>query len=122
MVAVASSLVGSLAASWAGSRAVLVKPVAKLTKLANRRIEIRRMLVLAKPVARRIEQLRQMVAAAVVNSSGGRQVDRSNSVSWVATLTIGRKTFHEFLLLEMYVVFAPRILDHHHRREASQCV
>ena len=76
MVAVASSLVGSLAASWAGSRAVLVKQVAKLTKLANRRIEIRRMLVLAKPVARRIEQLHQMVVAAV-NSSGGRQVDRS---------------------------------------------
>ena len=77
MVAVASSLVGSLAVSWARSRAVLVKPVAKLTKLANRRIEIRRMLVLAKPVARRIEQLHQMVVAAAVNSSGGRQVDRS---------------------------------------------
>ena len=76
MVAVASSL----AASWAGSRAVPVKPVkpvSKLTKLATRRIEIRRMLVLAKPVARRIEQLHQMVAAAAVNSSGGRQVDRS---------------------------------------------
>ena len=82
MEAVASSL----AASWVGSRVVLVKPVkpvAKLTKLARRRIEIRRMLVLAKlakpakPVARRIEQLHQMVAAAVVNSSGGRQVDRS---------------------------------------------
>ena len=77
MVAVASSLVGSLAASWAGSRVVLVKPAAKMTKLARRRIEIRRMLVLAKPVARRIEQLHQMVAAAAVNSSGGRQVDRS---------------------------------------------
>ena len=77
MMAVASSLVGSLAASWAGSRAVLVKPAAKLTKLARRRIEIRRMLVLAKPVARRIEQLHQMVVAVVVNSSGGRQVDRS---------------------------------------------
>ena len=77
MVAVASSLVGSLAASWAGSGAVLVKSVAKLTKLANRRIEIRRMLVLAKPVARRIEHLHQMVEAAVVNSNGGRQVDRS---------------------------------------------
>ena len=64
MVAVASSLVGSLAASWAGSRAVLVKPVAKLTKLANRRIEIRRMLVLAKPVARRIEQLVKCVYSA----------------------------------------------------------
>ena len=76
MVAVASSLAGSLAASWVGSRAVLVKPVAKLTKLERRRIEIRRMLVLAKPVARRIEQLHQMVVAAVVNSSGGRQVDR----------------------------------------------
>ena len=73
----AASQVGSLAASWAGSRAVLVKPVAKLTTLVNRRIEIRRMLVLAKPVARRIEQLHQMVVAAVVNSSGGRQVDRS---------------------------------------------
>ena len=73
----AGSLVGSLAASWAGSRAVLVMPVAKLTTLANRRIEIRRMLVLAKPVTRRIEQLHQMVLAAVVNSSGGRQVDRS---------------------------------------------
>ena len=81
MVAVASSLVGSLAASWAGSRAVLVKPVkpvAKPTKLARRRIEIRRMLVLAKPakpakpVARRTEQLHQMVAAVVVNSIGGR--------------------------------------------------
>ena len=77
MEAVASSL----AASWVGSRAVLVKPVrpvAKPTKLARRRIEIRRMLVLAKPaksVARRIDQLHQMVA--VVNSSGGRQVDRS---------------------------------------------
>ena len=76
----------SLAASWVGSRMVLVKPVkpvAQLTKLARRRIEIRRMLVLAKPakpakpVARRIEQLHQMVAAAVVSSSGGRQVDRS---------------------------------------------
>ena len=77
MEAVASSL----AASWVGSRAVLVKPVksvAKPTKLARRRIEIRRMLVLAKPakpVARRTEQLHQMVAA--VNSIGGRQVDRS---------------------------------------------
>ena len=77
MEAVASSLV----ASWGGSRAVLVKPVkpvAKPTKLARRRIEIRRMLVLAKPakpVARRTEQLHQM--AAVVNSIGGRQVDRS---------------------------------------------
>ena len=83
MEAVASSL----AASWVGSRAVLVKPVkpvksvAKPTKLARRRIEIRRMLVLAKPakpakpVARRTEQLHQMVA--VVNSIGGRQVDRS---------------------------------------------
>ena len=76
----------SLAASWVGSRAVLVKPVkpvkpvAKPTKLARRRIEIRRMLVLAKPakpVARRTEQLHQMVAALVVNSIGGRQVDRS---------------------------------------------
>ena len=58
----------SLAASWVGSRAVLVKPVkpvAKPTKLAKRRIEIRRMLVLA------------VVAAVVVNSIGGRQVDRS---------------------------------------------
>ena len=73
----AASLVGSLAASWAGSRAVLVKPVAKLTTLANRRIEIRRVLVLAKPVAGQIEQLHQMVVAAVVNSSGGMQVDRS---------------------------------------------
>ena len=76
MVAVASSL----AASWVGSRAVLVKPVkpvAKPTKLARRRIEIRRVLVLAKPVARRAEQLHQMVAAVVVNSIGGRQVDRS---------------------------------------------
>ena len=76
MEAVASSQ----AACWVGSRAVLVKPVkpvAKPTKLARRRIEIRRMLVLAKPVARRIDQLHQMVAAAVVNSSGGRQVDRS---------------------------------------------
>ena len=77
MVAAAASLAGSLAASWAGSRAVLVKPVAKLTKLARRQIEIPRMLVLAKPVARRIEQLHQMVVVAVVNSSGGRQVDRS---------------------------------------------
>ena len=77
MVAVASSPVGSLAVSWAGSRAVLVKPVAKLTKLATRRIEIRRMLVLAKPVARQIEQLHQMVVAAAVNSSGDRWVDRS---------------------------------------------
>ena len=79
MVAVASSLVGSLVGSWAGSRAVLVKPVksvAKLTKLARRRIEIRRMLVLAKPLARRIEQLHQMAVAVAVNSSGGRQVDR----------------------------------------------
>ena len=73
----------SLAASWVGSRAVLVKPVkpvAKPTKLARRRIEIRRMLVLAKPakpVARRTEQLHQIVAAVVVNSIGGRQVDRS---------------------------------------------
>ena len=33
--------------------------------------------MLAKPVVRRIDQLNQMVAAAVVNSSGGRQVDRS---------------------------------------------
>ena len=79
MVAVASSL----AASWVGSRAVLVKPVkpvAKPTKLARRRIEIRRMLVLAKPakpVARRTEQLYQMVAVVVVNSIDGRQVDRS---------------------------------------------
>ena len=48
----AASLVGSLAASWVGSRVVVVKPV---VKLANKRIEIRRMLVLAKPVARRIE-------------------------------------------------------------------
>ena len=77
MVAVASSLVGSLAASWAGSRAVLVTPVAKLPKLATRGIEIRRMLVLAKPVARRIEQLHQMVVAAAANSTGGRWVDRS---------------------------------------------
>ena len=77
MVAVASSLVGSLAASWAGSRAVLVKPVksvAKLTKLARRRIEM--LAKPAKPVARRIEQLHQMAVAAAVNSSGGRQVDR----------------------------------------------
>ena len=74
MEAVASSL----AASWVGSRAALVKPVksvAKPPKLARRQIEIRRMLVLAKPVARRTEQLHQMVA--VVNSIGGRQVDRS---------------------------------------------
>ena len=65
----ATSLVGSLAASWVGSRVVVVKPV---VKLANRRIEIHRMLVLvkpvAKPVSRRIEQLHQMVVA-VVNSS-----------------------------------------------------
>ena len=66
---VAASLVGSLAASWAGNRVVVV------VKLANRRIEIHRMLVLAKPVARRIEQLHRRVA--VVNSSGGRQVDQS---------------------------------------------
>ena len=77
MEAVASSL----AASWVGSRAVLVKPVksvAKPTKLARRRIKIRRMLVLAKPakpVARRTEHLHKVVAA--VNSIGGRQVDRS---------------------------------------------
>ena len=72
----AASLVGSLAASWDGSRVAVVKPV---VKLANRRIEIHRMLVLlkpvAKPVARRIEQLHRMVA--VVNSSDGRQVDQS---------------------------------------------
>ena len=76
MEAVASSL----AASWVGSRVKPVKPVAKPTKLARRRIEIRRMLVLAKPaktVTRRTEQLHQMVAVAVVNSIGGRQVDRS---------------------------------------------
>ena len=69
-----ASLVGSRAVSWVGSRVVVVKPV---VKLANRRIEIHRVLVLAKlvvkPVARRIEQLHQMVAA--VNSSGGRKVD-----------------------------------------------
>ena len=72
----AASLVGSLAASWVGSRVIMVKPV---VKLVNRRIEIHRMLVLAKlvvkPVARRIEQLHRMVA--VVNSSSGRQVDQS---------------------------------------------
>ena len=67
--AAAASLVGILAASWAGSRVVVANPVAKL---ANRQIEIRRMLVLAKPVARRIEQLHRMVVA-VVNSSGGRR-------------------------------------------------
>ena len=61
------SLVGSLAASWVGSRVVVVK-------LVNRRIEIHRMLVLVKPVARQIEQLHQMVS--VVNSSSGRQVDQ----------------------------------------------
>ena len=71
---VATSLVGSLAASWVGSRVIVVKPVAKL---ANSRIEIHLLLVLAKPVARRIEQLHQVVVAAVANSSGGRQVDRS---------------------------------------------
>ena len=72
----AASLDSSLAASWVRSLVVVVKPVAKLTKLANRRIEIHRMLVLTKPVARRIEQLHRMVVAAV-NSSGGRQVDPS---------------------------------------------
>ena len=73
----AASLVGSRAASWVGSRVVVVKPVAQLV---SRQIEIHRMLVLAKPVAkpvaRRIEQLHQTVVA-VVNSSGGRQVDQS---------------------------------------------
>ena len=63
---VAASLVDSLAASWVGSRVVVVK-------LVNRRIEIHRMLVLVKPVARQIEQLHRMV---VVNSSGGRRVDQ----------------------------------------------
>ena len=64
---VAASLVDSLAASWVGSRVVVVK-------LVNRRIEIHRMLVLVKPVARQIEQLHRMVS--VVNSSGGRRVDQ----------------------------------------------
>ena len=64
-----------VAASLVGSRAVSVKPAVKpagaAVKLVNRRIEIHRVLALAKPVTRRIEQLHRMVV--VTNSSGGRK-------------------------------------------------